>query len=125
MAAAPADAVRAEQSYGQGLELRCCSSCGLMSYTAACLQFLLMLFVLSIYVGTDTGRGHNWALILTNTLGLLLNCAWVAAAYWAVRQVRHERDTHVQRETQRGRERDTHMQRDVQRERERTLRVAA
>ena len=51
------------------------------------LQFLLILFVLGVYVGTDTGSGRNWGIILASTLGLVVNAAWVAAAYWAVRQV--------------------------------------
>ena len=52
------------------------------------MQLLLILFLIGVDVGVSTGpeRRNNSALIITNTVGLLLNAAWVTGAYWAVHE---------------------------------------
>ena len=55
----------------------------------AAAQLLLILFLIGVDVGVSTGPKHsnnNNALIITNTVGLLLNAAWVTGAYWAVHE---------------------------------------
>ena len=53
------------------------------------MQLLLILFLIGVDVGVSTGPQHsrnNSALIITNTVGVLLNAAWVTGAYWAVHE---------------------------------------
>ena len=61
----------------------------LESDIAGLLQFLLILFLIGVDVAVSTGperSTNNSALIITNTVGFVVNAAWVTAAYWAVHE---------------------------------------